>query len=408
MLFSSTVNAAPVANGAVRVYQEAWTYGTLVDEWRTSANIYTGQNEIITRTKNTGLELWADKWFNIFWACTFVKDDGSPLFLTGHKYTFTASNLYSQFGYNKTNGSRYELFQLNYYANELMTTYVKYTDGSTGYLNGTFSVDSYSNGATFKVSFEPVKDVRSICFEVMSHDTATFADFYPSSVDFTFGSNRYPLSVDIASTVVDEETTGLLETIINKIKSIITNIVDGFSGIGTAISNIFGKITEGFADLAKRLGSVVDNIKDGFKDTLAKLKDIFDTLASLPANIWSYIKKGLISLFVPDKMFLEQEYDNWNGLLESKFGILYQGVSYIREFFDRIDLLGTGDSYINFPEVTIPLPDNNEFTFGGFDVNLIPSKFYPISQSCKTIVGIICTFAFLNGLRKRYESIIGG
>lgn len=143
------------------------------------------------------------------------------------------------------------------------------------------------------------------------------------------------------------------------------------------------------------------------KGIFNKIGDIFESIKELPSKIWEFISEGLKSLFVPSDEFITEFKDNMNGMLSIKLGAVYQVVDITLNSWDRINE-SDETNMIDFPEVTIPLPDGEEFTFGGQTVSIVPEGFEFLVTSLKTIIGIICTVLFVNGLKRRYDEIMGG
>lgn len=59
------------------------------------------------------------------------------------------------------------------------------------------------------------------------------------------------------------------------------------------------------------------------------------------------------------------------------------------------------------PEVTVNFSDTS-FSFGGYEVSIIPDGFDVLVTAVKGITSIVCTFLFINSLRNKYEKLIGG
>lgn len=151
-------------------------------------------------------------------------------------------------------------------------------------------------------------------------------------------------------------------------------------------------------DILSSIGDLGGNISDGFSNMIKGITE-------LPQKLWDLIGEGLKSLFVPSEDDMTAYKDKWDELLSSRFGALYQvgdimvnSIANIRES----DVTNT----ITFPEATINLA-GTEFSFGGYDVKVVPDGFETIVEICKKIISIACTFLFFNGLRKRYDEVMG-
>lgn len=148
-----------------------------------------------------------------------------------------------------------------------------------------------------------------------------------------------------------------------------------------------------------KLGDLFNSITDGFKN-------IGNWFAELPGKLWAVISEGLKNLFVPDSAYLATYKDKWDELLSSRFGAVYQVCDIITNSFTDIELSDESNT-IQFPLVSLPVGSGETFSFGGYQIQIVPSGFEFLASSLKMIVAIVCTFAFINGLMKRYEEIMG-
>lgn len=96
----------------------------------------------------------------------------------------------------------------------------------------------------------------------------------------------------------------------------------------------------------------------------------------------------------------------WETLLAEKLGAVYQVTEIIFGAWDDVQNADETNT-ITFPTVSIPLPDNNNFSFGGYDVKIVPDGFEAFVEVVKGAIGIACTFLFINGVRKRYDEVMG-
>lgn len=153
----------------------------------------------------------------------------------------------------------------------------------------------------------------------------------------------------------------------------------------------------------KLLGGILGWVQNIFN----KIGDMFNAIIELPAKIWEKISDGLKALFIPTEADMTEFSDKMDGLLERKLGAVYQVSNTVFESWDRIQEADEQNT-ISFPEATISLPDDNEFTFGGYEVKIVPDGFEWLATAFKSLAGIVCTIAFINGLRKRYDETLGG
>lgn len=272
------------------------------------------------------------------------------------KTTITLENVYTS--YLLSGDTHVYAYSPNYVQFEIY-----YIDGTTEFVTGSILGTTSDFEKTYKVTFTPDKDVKHFVLRVQTPLYETIPDGWDSFgitaySGETNGDGRIKLTVDQPS-----EEAGLLE-------------------------GIWGSLASGFDNLSQKLQSVVD------------------TITNLPSKIWEFIENGLKSLFVPDEEYIEDYKSRWDTFLADKLGAVYQVVQITYGAWEDISLADTKNE-IDFPKVTIPLPDNEKFSFGGMKVQIVPDKFNGIVDTLKIIVGIACTIMFVNGLRKRYDEVMG-
>lgn len=286
-------------------------------------------------------------------------DDGSvPLIGNDGVTTLTIKNTWAEFLVYETAGAC-----IGGYDPDNVRVLLFYNDGTMEYVDDV-NRDTFH---TYSATFTPKKSVQHIelIFTVSYDFIGDGTDFYVQS-----GMGEWH-AVDI-EIVCDQESeeTGLLKGIIEWLRGIRDKLVTGFENLSTGIENLIGH------------------------------------LANLPYNLWIEIENGIQNLFVPDETFITEYKDKFDELLSEKYGAVYQVVNLTFNSFDRIQDSDETNT-INFPKTTIKLPENNSFSFGGVNVPIIPSGFETIVDILKLIVGIVCTVLFVNGLRKRYDEVMG-
>ena len=227
---------------------------------------------------------------------------------------------------------------------------IKYTDGTMEYCD-VFD----SDGMT--ITFTPKKDVSSVEYIFSRTDTVQAGRTY--HIFATVGEHSVG---DTGYEIIINETTEEIEKL------------DGI--IGWLIG-----------------------IKDG-------ITNVFDSIAQLPAKIWEFISNGLKSLFVPSEEFITDYKDRMDTMLAEKLGAVYECSNVLFESWDRITDSDDTNT-IEFPSTTIDVGET-DFTFGGYQVEIVPQGFDFLANAVKLIVAILCTIAFVNGMRKRYDEVMGG
>lgn len=289
-----------------------------------------------------------------FWLrVSYAADDTTSLFVGGKETTVRLENIYLNAKYQDDSGYNAKLA-----FNHTHSVLIFYANGEMEYM---YVVDDVTENqrndyVDISFSFTPAYDVVKI--ETILEYTATVTVSQHSGViKATIGESTdddFQLSAE-----QDDGTKGLL------------------AGIIEWLSNIW------------------DTIENGFSNMLNAIKE-------LPSIIADRIK----GLFVPDREELLATITECREVYLDKFGFLGEIADLIGTFIadclhsDRIDS-------ITIPEVSIDLPEDKSFSFGGQTVKIVPDGFGELVGVCKGIVGIMCTFLFVNGMRKRYDEIMG-
>ena len=178
---------------------------------------------------------------------------------------------------------------------------------------------------------------------------------------------------------VESQEEGLLNSIIEWLRTIRENLVGGFSGIG-------------------------ENLRNGFENLKNNLIEVKNNIIQLPQKIGESIK----NLFVPSEGYFEYLSNSFRGIAEQRFGALFTVVDFIDSFLFSFDADKTTE-YIDIPLYEFDIMGYT-FPFGGWRFRFIPD--YPIIHDlvdiAKGVSNIIITFTFIGGLKSRYDEIFGG
>lgn len=283
----------------------------------------------------------------------FISNNGEVMFQAGKNYDVKISNIYHKLKIADVDLSK---------AITSASIYLYYADGTGQSISADVQTGDYNGHTVLDVSFSlnPEKDVKT--FLITMYGKINNADYGLG------GYKKFESSVGEAQDGVEW----------------ITPIIDVETKTEGLLSGILGKLQE-----------VKDNISN-----------VITSITELPQKIWSFIENGLKSLFVPDEQYIVEYKDKWDTLLENKLGAVYEVANVTFESWDRVQASDEQDT-IEMPEVTIPLPEDNEFSFGGYDVKIVPDGFEFLATAVKMITAVVCTLAFVNGLRKRYDEVMG-
>lgn len=135
------------------------------------------------------------------------------------------------------------------------------------------------------------------------------------------------------------------------------------------------------------------------------IQNIWTGITELPQKIADFILDGLKSLFVPTEEDITEMQDKFTTLLSDRFGALYQVIDLVIDYANAFT--ASEKKTITFPTVSIPLGEAN-FDFGGWEIQIVPDGFDVLMNGLKMIISIACTVLFVNGMRSRFEKLVGG
>lgn len=161
---------------------------------------------------------------------------------------------------------------------------------------------------------------------------------------------------------------------------------------GGLISSIIGwvkKIYNGIVEMPQK-------IVDGIGQKLTQLKDA--------------LLEGIKNLFIPNEEQIVDLRNKFEELLADRFGAVYESSKIVDDFYGAFSAEASinavdGSNTVSFPTVTVNLV-GVPFTFGGWEVDVVPEGFEGIIDVLKVITSIVCTFLFVNAMRKRLEGVL--
>lgn len=177
-------------------------------------------------------------------------------------------------------------------------------------------------------------------------------------------------------------------------------IIEKSSGkpVDEQINDKLDDVQDSMDDISDQLGDVGDKIDE----SNSWLSGIADGITSLPDKIM----EGIKGLFIPDADAMAAQQEKWSQLLVEHFGAVYDSVEILDEIADAFSLQDVQEE-IEFPSVAIPLA-GEEFVFGGWMVDVVPDGFEFLIEVLKKVVDIVCTIAFVQAMRNKYDNVLGG
>lgn len=175
---------------------------------------------------------------------------------------------------------------------------------------------------------------------------------------------RQSYSVDFVQGPTEGEVThGLLNTIISWLK----NIVNGITNIATAIAELPGKIA----------GLILDGIK---------------------------------ALFVPDSDSFQELMNNYNTLLETKFGFIYQSYHMVLDLYNAIvgNWSAHTDYAFHFPGISWSAMGEDFTLVAEQDINLDNELMTVLRNFAGTVVSLVCVLVLVHSFQTMFIAVVSG
>lgn len=169
-------------------------------------------------------------------------------------------------------------------------------------------------------------------------------------------------------------------------------------------TNMSGNIVSGFSDLTDSIGQHFESFQSLFTDTISGFRSSMESyLDALPARIAEEIAK----IFQPTEGHFEEAADQSSQLAEEKLGAVYQAAGVIDQIAGAFTEQTT-QTFIAVPVLRVMVLPDVPFEFGGWEVPVVPPGMESVFEVVKFAIDIVCTLAFLNGMKRRLERFLGG
>lgn len=216
------------------------------------------------------------------------------------------------------------------------------------------------------------------------------------------GSDGYSLACNVfVSEGSGDSTSNMLGSLANSITNSTSKLSQqlntGFTKVQNTLSQMSSDISTGFNNMIQSAKENTQNIITTISD---KTKEIKDSIVELPEKIGNKI----LELFVPAPDDLTEYKDKWDELLSDRFGVVYESGTLILDTVQTITAQSASPT-IEFPEVSYNF-SGTPFTFGGYNVDVVPDGFEFFVDILKTLIDIVVTLAFVNGMRNKYDELI--
>lgn len=148
----------------------------------------------------------------------------------------------------------------------------------------------------------------------------------------------------------------------------------------------------------------VSSISVVVEDEKGLLETIVSYLKNQAMSIGNAIGSVLKDLFIPNADRLEDMIIHAMGDYSTKFGVLADAVDIIDNITSAFTYEDT-QSTVRMPEVSVMLA-GAEFTFGGYEVDVVPDGFESIVDILKVLINMVCTVSFVFAMKRRFTEVL--
>lgn len=223
------------------------------------------------------------------------------------------------------------------------------------------------------------------------------------------GGSSSSTAVNNVGTVLSNQISNMsnsVNTSINQVKTqltqstnTITTKIDTMSNdIKTGLNNVISSAKENTQNIINTVTQKVDEVKTG-------ISEVKDSIIDLPNKL----QEMLTGFFVPDEETINSKFAEFETLLSDRFGLIYQSADIIHDFADNFQtqavMTADAGGVITLPAVTVSLA-GADFTFGGYDVDIIPDGFEFLQTAVRLATSMICTVVFVNMCKSKLEAIL--
>ena len=152
------------------------------------------------------------------------------------------------------------------------------------------------------------------------------------------------------------------------------------------------------------------SIIEFLKNIVSGVKNVFNAIVELPGKIVDLMVEALKSLFIPTEEQLQEVSDGWSNMLSDHLGFLWDVGDVINDLFGAI-LDGEAGDTIEIPSVTIPFSKIikcADFTFGPYSVPIIPDgapdELIDVARVATTLILLL---AFINMAKNMLHKFLG-
>lgn len=164
------------------------------------------------------------------------------------------------------------------------------------------------------------------------------------------------------------------------------------------------------ADASSANNGLLKSIIEFLQNIINGITNMAQQIARLPGLIADEIMGRIRSLFVPTEEDLTQLKADYQSMLETKFGFIYQCFQLLENFFTAlVDGWGSASDYsFNFPGVSFEIQGVTYTLIAPQPISLDNALMDVLRPVAGTVVSFICVLAFVHSMETMFIGIISG
>lgn len=291
-----------------------------------------------------------------------------------------------------------------------------FTDDSYSYRRASFLFPmAVSSGASLSVSFNPVlvdfissSGVGSILDNVSFPVCVSLFDVDKNLIDsIVLDSYVSNSSCVVSFPSVSAHIDYMIISLYIPISYVNSNWSNSHVGVGFSRDNDSIIVVTTFSTATTGLLNGIIDMLQSIVDAVEALPDTLSNIVSAISSLPDLIITGIYNLFIPSEESLQSLYDDFQALLSEHLGAVWQVFDVVFNIFNSL-IITTDASTIDFPGITVNLPEGSFVLVPASSVSIVPSGFDAFFAFVRIGVTAIIVFAWLRGLMFRLSVILGG
>lgn len=219
----------------------------------------------------------------------------------------------------------------------------------------------------------------------------------------------------VSSKNILQKLIELPQSIFNKFADTLSSIIATITSTTSSIvSTISSKIGEVLTYIFALRDAIINKLTDMLTSLVSHIVTFMQNVVSEFLALPSHMIDALHSFFVPSSADVNVRFTQFKGVLEQRFGCVYQSFGFMDNLF-HVFVSGSEQDYINLPDLYIAIPWRSGQQ-GGYhvleicearQVRFLPQdyNFGQIVTAIKFFISFVCSFLFVRQMLNVFNSI---